>query len=37
MFTESNTVESLIRDLLCGTQPARWAGNVPGTPPMILG
>ena len=23
MFTESNTVEAMIRDLLCGRQPAR--------------
>lgn len=26
MFTESNTVEAMIRDLLCGTQPARPKG-----------
>jgi hypothetical protein len=31
MFHEGNTVEAYVRDLLCGTQPARQVCHVPGT------
>lgn len=42
-FNESNTVETLIRDLLCGALPktpqrvGEGSANVPGTAPAVSG